>query len=77
VSRYEVRFDGKQSWPFDDLDEACEWAQELAATGRVADVVEVRRFTGRIFITAYPESERMARIKAWASRAGWRGGGMV
>jgi hypothetical protein len=56
---------------FYDLDQACEWAQEVAATGRVVDVVRRYRLQQRVFITAYPESERKARAMAWASYGIW------
>jgi hypothetical protein len=66
VARYEVGFDGRWQEEFDDCDEAMEWAKEVAATGRVVDVVRRRRFLPRKFVTAFPESQLAARKAAWS-----------
>jgi hypothetical protein len=66
VAKYLVGFDGKWQERFDDRDEACEWAREVADTGRVVDVVLKRRLLPPRFVTAFPESERAAREAAWS-----------
>jgi hypothetical protein len=43
VATYVVGFDGKWQETFADQEEAIEWAEEVAATGRVVEVV-TRRF---------------------------------
>jgi len=75
MARYEVGFDGKWQEQFGTLSEACEWAQEVANTDRVVDVVLKRRLLPRRFVTAFPESERAAREAAWAIP--WSRGGIV
>jgi hypothetical protein len=75
MTRYEVGFDGHWQETFDDRDEAIQWAQEVAETGRVVDVVLKRRFLPRKFLTAFPESERAAREAAWSLP--WFEGGIV
>lgn len=65
MAKYEVGFDGRWRETFDDRDQAIHWAQEVAGTGRVVDVVLKRRFLPRRLLTAFPESERAAREAAW------------
>lgn len=72
MAKYIVGFDGRWQETFDDRDEAIQWAEEVAETGRV-DVVLKRRFLPRRLLTAFPESERTAREAAWAMP--WTGGG--
>jgi hypothetical protein len=67
MAKYEVGFDGRWQETFDDRSEAIEWAQEVAETGRVVDVVLKRRFLPRKFLTAFPESKRAAREAAWTT----------
>ncbi len=64
VTTYVVGFDGKWQETFDDREDAIEWAEEVAATGRVVEVV-VRRFGFHRFVTAFPESEREALAARW------------
>ncbi len=73
MATYEVGFDGRWQEAFDNLDEAVQWAQEVAETGRVVDVVQRRRFLLRKFVTAFPESELAARKAAWS--VPWISGG--
>jgi hypothetical protein len=73
MAKYEVGFDGCRRETFDDRDQAIQWAQEVAETGRVVDVVLKRRFLPRRLLTAFPESERAAREAAWLIP--WTGGG--
>lgn len=63
---FEVGFDGRWQEKFDTLEEATEWAKEVAATGRVVDVVRKRRFLSREFVTAFPESEHDRRKMAYS-----------
>ncbi len=66
MAKYEVGFDGRWQEMFDDRAEAVQWAQEVAGTGRVVDVVLKRRLLPRRFVTAFPESERAEREAAWS-----------
>jgi hypothetical protein len=66
MATYEVRFDGRLQEAFDDREEAIEWAEEVAETGRVVDVAFKRRLMPPKFVTAFPESERAAREAAWS-----------
>jgi len=75
MAKYEVGFDGRWQETFDDRNQAIEWAQEVAETGRVVDVVIKRRLLPRRFLTAFPESEREAREAAWS--VPWTSGGVV
>jgi hypothetical protein len=75
MTKYEVGFDGRWQEIFEDRDQAIEWAQEVAETGRVVDVVVKRRLLPRRFLTAFPESERAAREAAWL--VPWFEGGVV
>ena len=74
MARFEVGFDGRWHETFDDLDEAVEWAEEVAATGRTVDVVRRRFGLFRRFVTAFPESNRESR-KSLYSYVPWLGGG--
>jgi hypothetical protein len=74
MARYEVGFDGRWQETFEDRDQAIRWAEEVAETGRVVDVVLKRRFLPRRFLTAFPESERGAREAAWV--VPWESGGV-
>jgi hypothetical protein len=65
MATYEVRFDGTRSEVFEDRDQAIEWAEEVADTGRIVDVVLKRRLWPEQLLTAFPESEREAREAAW------------
>jgi hypothetical protein len=65
MARYIVGFDGRWQETFEDRGEAIQWAEEVAETGRVVDVVLKRRFLPRKLLTAFPESERAAREAAW------------
>lgn len=75
MARFEVGFDGRWQEVFDDREQAIQWAEEVAETGRVVDVVLKRRFLPRQFVTAFPESERAARKAAWS--VPWVSGGIV
>jgi hypothetical protein len=61
---YRVGFDGKWQEEFEDREEAIRWAEEVAATGRVVEVVR-RRFGFHKFVTGFPESEREALEHRW------------
>ncbi len=39
MAKYEVGFDGRWQGAFDDREQAVQWAQKVAETGRVVDVV--------------------------------------
>lgn len=39
MAKYVVGFDGRWQETFDDREQAIRWAQEVAETGRVVDVV--------------------------------------
>ena len=67
MAKYQVGFDGDWQETFDDREEAMQWAEEVAETGRVVDVAVKRRCLPRKFLTAFPESERAARAAAWAT----------
>ena len=56
MATYIVGFDGKWQEKFDDREDAVDWAQDVAATGRTVEVVQ-RRFGLYSFVTAFPESE--------------------
>jgi hypothetical protein len=73
MAKYEVGFDGRWHVTFADREEAIQWAQEVAETGRVVDVVLKRRLLPRRFLTAFPESKRAARKAAWS--VPWTDGG--
>jgi len=73
MAKYEVGFDGRWQETFDDREQAIQWAQEVAETGRVVDVVLKRRLLPRKLLTAFPESERAGREAAWC--APWTSGG--
>jgi hypothetical protein len=75
MAKYEVGFDGRWQETFDDCDQAIQWAQEVADTGRTVDVVLKRRFLPRRFLTAFPESELAARKAAWS--VPWTHGGAL
>lgn len=65
MAKYEVGFDGRWQGTFDDRERAIQWAQDVAETGRVVDVVLKCRLLPRKFVTAFPESYRAAREAAW------------
>jgi hypothetical protein len=67
---YIVGFDGKWQERFDEPEEAISWAREVAATGRVVEVVR-RRFGLHSFLTGFPDSEREALAARW--KWGWFG----
>jgi hypothetical protein len=75
MAKYIVGFDGRWQETFEDRGEAIQWAEEVAATGRVVDVVLKRRLLPRKLLTAFPESERAAREAAWLIP--WTSGGVV
>jgi hypothetical protein len=64
MALYVVGFDGKWQERFRDRDEALSWAEEVAATGRVVEVVQRQFFMYR-FVTGFPESEREALHARW------------
>ncbi|MFL5833460.1 MAG: hypothetical protein ACJ76B_05730 [Solirubrobacterales bacterium] len=70
MGKWFVAFDGRWQESFGDLDEAIEWAREVAETGRTVDVAQRYFFIGRKFVTAFPESQRELREGYW--RAGSR-----
>jgi hypothetical protein len=75
MAKYQVGFDGRWQETFDEPDQAIQWAQEVAETGRVVDVVLKRWLFPRRFLTAFPESERAARKAAYATP--WTHGGAL
>lgn len=78
MAKYEVGFDGRWQETFDDRDQAIQWAQEVAETGRVVDVIlKYRLLPFRKFVTAFPESEYAARKAAWSVPWSGIGGGFA
>lgn len=76
MGKWYVSFDGKWQGSFQDLDEAAEWAREVAATGRTVDVAQRRLLRGWKLVEVFPESERAGREAAWAAwTIPWLGGG--
>jgi len=71
MAKWHVGFDGRWQESFHDLDDAIEWAREVAETGRTVDVAQRRFLVGRKLVQVYPESERAQR------EALWSGSGMV
>ncbi|HST70384.1 MAG TPA: hypothetical protein VLI94_12095 [Solirubrobacterales bacterium] len=65
MGKWYVGFDRRWQESFHDLDEATEWAQEVAATGRTVDVAQRYFLIGKKFVTAFPESERELREAIW------------
>ena len=85
MTKFEVGFDGEWQEEFDDLDEAIQWAREVAETGRTVDVIESPYLGLRRFVTAFPESELAQRQAHWylpmfaggeALGGGWSGAGL-
>src|SRR4051794_27885606 len=74
MARYTVGFDNRWQESFSDLEDAIEWAREVADTGRTVEVIG-RRFGFARFITAFPESEREAIRERW-KRPGLLGTGL-
>jgi hypothetical protein len=73
MGKWYVAFDGRWQESFDDLDEAEEWAREVAETGRTVDVAQRHLLIGRKFVTAFPESQRGMREAVWKAGSGmWR-----
>jgi hypothetical protein len=70
MGKWYVGFDRRWQESFGDYDEAIEWAQEVAETGRTVDVARRYFLIGKMFVTAFPESERGLREAVW--RAGSR-----
>jgi hypothetical protein len=76
MPKYEVGFDGRWQETFDDRNQAIQWAQEVAETGRVVDVIlKYRLVPFRKFVTAFPDSEYAARKAAWSTP--WSGVGGI
>jgi hypothetical protein len=67
MGKWYVAFDGRWQESFRDRDEAIEWAQEVAETGRTVDVARRHFLIGRKFVTAFPESKRGLREAHWAA----------
>jgi hypothetical protein len=67
MAKWHVSFDGKWQESFHDFDEAVEWAQEVADTGRTVDVAERRLLRGWKLAAVFPEAERMHREAIWAA----------
>ena len=65
MGKWYVGFDGRWRESFRDLDEALEWAREVAETGRTVDVARRHLLIGRRFVTAFPESKRELREAHW------------
>ncbi|HEX6152476.1 MAG TPA: hypothetical protein VFZ19_03035 [Solirubrobacterales bacterium] len=70
MGKWYVGFDGRWRESFHDEDEALEWAQEVAETGRTVDVARRYFLIGKRFVTAFPESEREMREGVWKAGAG-------
>lgn len=68
MGKWYVGFERRWQESFDDLDEAVEWAKEVAETGRTVDVAKRYFLIGKKFVTAFPESQRESREAHW--RAG-------
>lgn len=77
MGKWFVSFDGKWQESFGELDEAVEWAAEVAATGRTVDVAQRRWLRGWKLVEVFPESARASREAAWAAwTIPWLGGGV-
>lgn len=72
MGKWYVGFDRRWQESFHDLDEAIEWAKEVAETGRTVDVAKRYLLIGKKFVTAIPESQRELREAHW--KAGWHMG---
>lgn len=77
MTKWDVGFDGRWRESFHDLDEAIEWAREVAETGRTVDVARRRWPFRRKLVAVFPESERAQREAIWSASAGigWSDGG--
>ncbi|HEX7293096.1 MAG TPA: hypothetical protein VF259_01005 [Solirubrobacterales bacterium] len=77
MAKWYVGFDGRWQESFHDLDEALEWAQEVAETGRTVDVAKRQLLIGKRFVTAFPESQRAMREGVWKAGSSmfWSDGG--
>lgn len=69
MATFIVGFDGKWQEKFEGKDEAIEWAREVAATGRIVEVI-TRRFGFCSFLTGFPDSERAALKARWRRPVG-------
>jgi hypothetical protein len=74
MARYIVGFDGKWQERFDDREDAIEWAEEVAATGRTVEVA-VRHLGIPHFLTGFPEAERETLAARW--KVHWLSGGLA
>lgn len=72
MAKWHVSFDGRWQESFHDLDQAVEWAKEVAETGRTVDVAQRKYFFGRKLVAVFPESARAEREALW-SAAGFVG----
>jgi len=70
MGKWYVGFDGRWQESFSDHDEAIEWAQEVAETGRTVDVAQRHLFFGKRFVTAFPASQRELREAVWKAGSG-------
>jgi hypothetical protein len=70
MGKWYVAFDGRWQESFRDYDEAIEWAQEVAETGRTVDVARRHLLIGKSFVTAFPESQRGLREAVWKAGSG-------
>ena len=70
-------FDGRWQESFHEVDEAVEWAREVAETGRTVDVAQRRFLVGRKLVDVFPESKRAQREAHWSAATflGFGGGG--
>ncbi len=84
MAKWHVGFDGRWQESFHDLDEAVEWAEEVAETGRTVDVAQRRFLIGRKLVAVFPESKWTEREALWSAASflglssgvygGWGGG---
>ena len=69
MAKWHVGFDGRWRESFRDREDAVEWAQEVAETGRTVDVAQRRFLIGRKLVEVFPESARPEREAFWSASA--------
>lgn len=69
MRKYSVCFDGKWQGKFDDLDDALEWAHDVAETGRLVVVVRRRLILPPKLVAIFPEDQAEDGRRRWRYRA--------
>jgi hypothetical protein len=69
MGKWYVSFDGRWQESFYELDQAVEWAREVAETGRTVDVAQRKLLLGRKLVAVFPESKRAEREALWSAAA--------